>query len=114
MKEISEVFLMSDLVDLLVEVSPSLKVGWGLWFAAGLALAASFRLARVTPLPARPLPAGGHAVPLADSQKEPWNLPDAPVMPPMTASALPEPTQWEGHERPSKKSRSLRRKGVSQ
>jgi hypothetical protein len=101
---------MSDLVDLLVEVSPSLKVGWGLWFAAGLGLAASFRLAHVTPLPAHPVPAGGHAMPPPDSQKEPWGMPDAPVVPPVTLSAVPEPAQQEDRERPSKKSRSLRRK----
>jgi len=96
---------MTDLIDLLSEVSLSLKVGWILWFSGGLALAAWFRIARTTPVPvALPLPSRPIVRPPAQ-QKDPWDLGDSPAV---EFSAESEGS-LEVQERPTKKSRRLRR-----
>jgi hypothetical protein len=89
---------MTELTELLAEVSPSLRVGWILWLSTGLALVAWFRLARATPLPvAHPL------------TPDPVVLATAPQEDPAAVPVVPEARPQES-ERRTRKSRSLRRK----
>ena len=89
---------MADLTELLVEVSPSLKAGWILWFAGGLGLAAWFRLTRATEWPVGLQVSAAPILPLSVTQTD-AAVPDAPQSSPEEAA------------RPAKKSsRSLRRK----
>lgn len=89
---------MAELKELLVEVSPSLRVGWILWLSTGLALVAWHWLARTTPLPVVPL-----------LTPDPVVLAAAPQEDPAAAAVVPE-ARAEDSERRTKKSRSLRRK----
>ena len=106
---------MTELTDLLVDLSPTLRVGWILWLSTGLALGAWF-LARMNPLPVasstpsrltvQPLPAR-QFVPLA-LQKEPLNAGGPPPVAAPTLSAASQPSQ-EDLDRPARKSRRSRR-----
>jgi hypothetical protein len=96
--------MMAEIVDLLVELSPSLQVGWVLWLVSGLALGSWFWLSR------------GSELQHATSSKPSMSLP-APVTSvlglfdqPAASSSAPASTSESGF-RPGRSSRSLRRKG---
>lgn len=91
---------MADLIDLLGEVSPSLRLGWILWLSAALVLVAWFRFARATPLPAARPPATDQVVRPPALQKTPWDLGDLPEVLPAPPSAVSEPSDEDG-DRPN-------------
>jgi hypothetical protein len=97
---------MRDLADLLVEISPSIRVGWVLWFSAGLILVAWFRLARATPLPVA-VPVAATVVPPVALQKDPLGFGDRAQVPPSAISAV-TPSHDE-RARPTRKSRRVHR-----
>src|SRR5262245_61441187 len=97
--------VMAEILDLLVELSPSLKAGWILWLASGMGLAAWGWLARRDEMQ----PAG--AAEPGQSMLFPLGLKSLaePEDRPAASSAAPASTSESGF-RPGRSSRSLRRK----
>jgi hypothetical protein len=95
---------MAEILDLLFELSPSLKVEWILWLTSGLALAAWFGLARRAELQPTTSASLGHSMSILTTTASLSEAADQPA-----ASASASAPSSEAAFRPGRSSRSFRR-----